>query len=105
LGFEVLTPQNGLCNPAVANCWGKTSISPTTEWALIGIAFVTTTNCGHVCDCHLTAPIDRVNKLAAATIPIMTFALIGRVFVMAVSGEVSAPCLFVSKVAHGERRR
>jgi hypothetical protein len=42
-------------------------------------------NCGQACDCHLTAPIDTAHRLATATIPIMTFALIGNLFVMVVS--------------------
>src|ERR1019366_3579078 len=42
-------------------------------------------NCGQPCVCHLTAPNDRAHRLATATIPIITLALIGRVFVMAVS--------------------
>jgi hypothetical protein len=43
------------------------------------------TNCGQACDCHLTTPNDRAQRLATATIPIMTLALIGNVFVMALS--------------------
>ena len=48
----------------------------------MGVALVTTTNCGHACDRHLTAPIDTVHKLAAATIPIKTLTFIGTAFVM-----------------------
>src|SRR5580700_11088417 len=43
------------------------------------------TNWGQACDCHLTMPNDRAHRLATATIPIITLALIGRVFVMLVS--------------------
>src|ERR1035438_6998249 len=42
-------------------------------------------NCGQACDCHLIMPNDRAQRLATATIPIITLALIGIVFVMVVS--------------------
>jgi hypothetical protein len=43
------------------------------------------TNCGQASACHLATPKDRAHRLATATIPIMTFALIGNVFVMVIS--------------------
>src|SRR4029077_601107 len=46
---------------------------------------IRSSNCGQACVCHLTTPIDRAHRLATATFPIMTFALMGRVFVMVVS--------------------
>src|SRR5271155_941846 len=42
-------------------------------------------NCGQACACHLTTPKYRPHRLATATIPIMTLAFIGNVFVMVVS--------------------
>jgi hypothetical protein len=52
---------------------------------LIAAAADRSTNCGQACDCHLSTPNDRAHRLATATIPIMTLALMGNVFVMAVS--------------------
>src|SRR4029077_4669517 len=52
---------------------------------LSAAAAIRSSNCGQACVCHLTTPIDRAHRLATATIPIMTFALMGRVFVMVVS--------------------
>src|SRR5271168_736486 len=56
------------------------------------------TNCGQACVCQCLAPIDSATRLATATIPIMTLALMGK-FVMVISVWFWSVGLVVPRIA------